>query len=310
VLYHLISDPATPVSKIFTAELNVTRAFEANYEFQPRVHPALWPSFFDPTTLASESDESTSHGIIQRWELLARIASFTYEGVIMCNADLRQESTSPHATVTCTPTTAAEEEETEVAPQQQIDRAFTVDVTKVSLEDRRSVELELILAISWRRPRSSKTFTSLLPVNSFVLENGPRVLAAVSYPLLPASGHPDDDMESIPIAQLTFTLENPTNHFLSFEMTMEGPQKDDWALSGSKMSSLNLLPLSRETISFRIVPLALDEANEETGMWLEVRYRVMDVYFRKVLRCLPASSGVREAEGKGGSLLIWVGSRS
>jgi hypothetical protein len=35
----------------------------------------------------------------------------------------------------------------------------------------------------------------------------------------------------------------------------------------------------------------------------------MDVYFRKVLRCLAAGEGVREVEGgmgKGG-LLVWVG---
>jgi solute carrier family 25 protein 38 len=309
VLYHLSSDPATPVSKTFTADLNVTRAFEANYEFQPRVHSKPWPSFFDRSTITADSNEGARHGIGQRWELLTQIASFTYEGVIMSNVELRVETISTHAVAVATPVDP-DEEDVEVAPQQQLDKSFIVDVTKSSLEDRRSVELELVLAISWKRPRGSKTFTSLLPVNSFVLENGPRILAAVSYPKLAKHVDDKDGVDNIPIAQLTFTLENPTNHFLTFEMTMEGPQKDEWALSGPKLSSLNLLPLSRESISFRIVPLAMEEGGGGEGMWLEVRFRVMDVYFRKVLRCLPASSGVREAEGKAGNLLVWVGSRA
>jgi solute carrier family 25 protein 38 len=309
VLYHLSSDPATPVSKTFTADLNVTRAFEANYEFQPRVHTEPWPSFFDKSTVGSESESSIQHGIAQQWELLAQIASFTYEGIIMSNVELLVESISTHATAISSPTNS-NEEDLEVAPQQQLDRAFIVDVTKTSLEDRRSVELELVLAISWRRPRGTKTFTSLLPVNTFVLENGPRILASITYPKPLKHESDEDELDVLPVSQLTFTLENPTNHFLTFEMSMEGPQKDDWALSGPKLSSLNLLPLSREAVNFRIVPLTASEINAEDGMWLEVRFRVMDVYFRKVLRCLPASSNIREAEGKGGSLLVWVGSRS
>jgi solute carrier family 25 protein 38 len=302
VLYHLLSDPSTPISKIFTADLNVTRAFEANYEFQPRVHPDPWPSFFS-SAINLETENSGKHGIVQRWELLARIASFTYEGVIMSSVELRQESISNPVNVTAVPIEKVDSD-TEVAPQQQIDRSFIIDVTKTSLEDRRPVELELVLAISWHRPRSAKKFTSLLPVNSFVLENGPRVLAAVSSPEFPG----EDKDENISFAQLTFTLENPTNHFLTFELTMEGPQKEDWALSGMKMRSLNLLPLSREAVSYRIIPLATDgNGIIEGGKWLEIKLRVMDVYFRKVLRCLPASHRVREAEEKGGSLMIWDG---
>jgi hypothetical protein len=317
VLYHLLSDPSTPVSKIFTADLNVTRAFEANYEFQPRVHPDAWSSFFDPYTVSAsavEASTASQHGTIQRWELQARIASFTYEGVIMTAAQLRQDSISSHATATFAPVDNAEQGDTEVAPQQQIDRTFTIDVTKTSLEDRRSVELELVLAITWHRPRQEgKKFTSLLPVNSFVLDNGPRVLASVDYPFLPPATGLDavNDAEndaSVPFVHLIFTLENPTNHFLSFELTMEGPQKDDWALSGIKMRSLNLLPLSREVVSYRIMPLAVDGEDAE-GKWLEIRFRVMDVYFRKVLRCLPASVNVREAEGKSGALMVWVGGK-
>ncbi|KIV98698.1 uncharacterized protein PV09_09526 [Verruconis gallopava] len=311
VTYYLQSDATTPISKNLNFEFNVTRAFEANYEFQPRIHPLPWPSFFNPTNIPVEVPEgSTRHGIAQRWELFSRIASFTYEGVIISKVDLRLESISSHAMAIITPN-HHEADEIEIAPQQQIDRSFSLDVEKNSLDDRRAVEIELVLAISWHRPRSGKIFTSHLPVNNFVLENGPRVLAAVSYPSLPMRKVEDDEAEdedSLQIVQLTFMLENPTNHFLTFEISMEGPRTDaEWALSGVKMGGLNLLPLSREEVSYRIMPLSTNDGEMSEGRWLEVRLRVMDVYFRKVLRCIPASAGIREAEGKSGSLLVWTG---
>jgi len=44
--------------------------------------------------------------------------------------------------------------------------------------------------------------------------------------------------------------------------------------------------------------------NEKRGEWLDVRYKIIDRHYKKVLRVSAASEGIRE--GKGGVLGIWV----
>jgi hypothetical protein len=341
VLYHLFSDRETPVSRTYSVNLQFVRAFEANYDFVPRVHEDPWPTLFGISSLPTPEGDAAHgkkvNGTMQRWHLAARIASFATEPVLLRAVELAVTSISGGASVVTTKEkslpasdsgTTQEDAIYEIKPSEQQPSSFILDITKTSLEDRRSTTLEMMLRITWQRrqqntesspPHSLSVVTSTLPITPLSIPNSePRVLCTrSSIPAgLPMSlsdnvnadnGKERKGLELLNEANtllLTYTLENPTTHFLTFDMSMEST--DDFAFSGAKLRSLNLLPLSRETVAFRILPLVeLAEKKGETGVWIDVKFRVVDRYFKKVLRVLPASQGVRD--GKGGGLGVWIG---
>jgi hypothetical protein len=317
VLYHLLSDRETPVSRTHSENLNISRAFEANYDFQPRIHPDPWPTFFGTSSIPISEDDKSAKGIPQRWHLSSLLASFAYEGLIIEDLQLDTLTLSGGATLTWSKHNHPEGN-TEIAPEQQIPRDFVIEITKASLEDRRATTVDLGLIIRWRRPEAgSVAVTSSIPVNSYTLPNSePRVLASISKPkpTTPIGGDAVDNPGPVnpSLIALTYTLENPTTHFLTFDLNMD--ISETFAFSGPAVRTLNLLPLSRESIRFILLPMGpgesavLENGGEQGGVWLDVRYKIVDRYFKKVLRVLAASEGVREGGkgGKGGVLGIWV----
>lgn len=318
VLYHLLSDRETPVSKTHSENLSITRAFEANYDLQPRIHPDPWPTFSGTSSIPTSEEDKSTRGITQRWHLSSLLASFAYEGLIIEDLRLDTITLSGGAVLTWTKHNHPEGD-TEIAPEQQIPRDFAIEIRKASMEDRRATTVDLGLIIRWRRPEAgSMAVSSSIPVNSYTLPSSePRVLAAVSRPK-PTTPVDDDaakaseTVDSSLIA-LTYTLENPTTHFLTFDLNME--ISETFAFSGPAVRSLNLPPLSRESIQFILMPMgASDQATEpqdgrdKGGVWLDVRYRIVDRNFKKVLRVLAASEGIREStkNTRSGVLSVWV----
>ena len=55
VRYYLTSEPDTPLMKVLVTELNVSRPFEAKYNFGPLLHTTPWPSYFN---LSAQGEES------------------------------------------------------------------------------------------------------------------------------------------------------------------------------------------------------------------------------------------------------------
>ncbi|KAF2401064.1 hypothetical protein EJ06DRAFT_475314 [Trichodelitschia bisporula] len=280
VLYHLLSDRQTPVSKTHAADINIVRAFEANYEFKPLFHPEAWPSFFTPP-----ASDSKPAGISHRWRLISRLTSFAEQALTVDDVDLVLQTASGGAECV---TTKDPKPPAELQPSEQHERNFTLDLTKASLDDRRATALDLSLAITWRRPGCDVVVSSLPipPINAS--NNEPRVLATARRAHSPAESTPSREL-----IHLDYTLENPTMHFLTFELTMEA--NDDFAFSGAKVRVCNILPLSRETVCYQILPLV-------NGAWIEPKLRVTDRYFGKVLR-VQGADGVR-SDGKG--ISVWV----
>jgi hypothetical protein len=90
------------------------------------------------------------------------------------------------------------------------------------------------------------------------------------------------------------TIENPSNHFLTFGLTMEPSEK--FAFSGVKSSTLQLVPLSRRTMRFRLLPTV-------RGEWIgPIHCVIRDRYFQKVLKIAPTEGMKVEKEG----ILVWV----
>jgi trafficking protein particle complex subunit 11 len=111
----------------------------------------------------------------------------------------------------------------------------------------------------------------------------PRVLAsATASEMLPGMVH------------VNYTIENPSLHFLTFNLTMEA--SEHFAFSGPKTTVIQLVPLSRHTVRYNLLAF-------KRGLWIQPQLAVVDTYFNKTLRALPTER--MRADKKG--ILVWVG---
>ena len=91
---------------------------------------------------------------------------------------------------------------------------------------------------------------------------------------------------------MDYTIENPTLHFLTFELSMEA--SEDFGFSGPKVRSLNVLPMSRQSVRYNIYPLVSGE--------IVAQLKVLDRYFNKTLKVLP-TDGLK-ADKKGIAIFV------
>ncbi|KAI9655062.1 MAG: hypothetical protein M1829_000695 [Trizodia sp. TS-e1964] len=302
VLYHLLSDPETAISKIATTKITVISPFESNYDFSPLVHPDTWPNFFETQEDAdfesqisrqTQDRKLLATGIPQKWSFVARIQSLALDELTV--AGIKVLVPALNSSLECSITPLGFESKT-ITPTSTREIKFIIDTQRLSLEDRHSASLDLSLQISWQRLKTTAltnnliTSSSTMPLNTVTLSvprllltgGEPRVLVTQSFASTPLS-----------VIQLDYIFENPSMHFLTFEITMDA--SEDFAFSGPKVSSLQLVPLSRHSVRFSLLPLVF-------GQWIQPHLGVQDSYFNKILRPL-ASQGV--AMDKKG-ILIWV----
>ena len=288
-LYKLLSNPETSISKTLITNVVFIRPFEANYDFSPRILPLPWPNYFhiDDNNDTLDRDghgDMKAVGLGQKWLLTARIASFATEPMFL--EDVRVRALDIHDRAICKIETTIDSNNLTnmISPDEVQDRQFELEVQKIDLEDRRSTILSLQLEVKWRREGSdSGITTTIVGVPEFVILFGePRVLASMRK-----EGCEDG------LIHLDYVIENPSMHVLTFKMNME--PSDDFAFSGAKDSSLQLVPLSRHNIQYNLLPLV-------RGTWINPQFRVMDTHFRKMLK-VNATGGMRTNK-KG--VLIWV----
>lgn len=291
-VYNLVSDVQTPIVKTVTTPLSVARPFEANYEFLPRLHPQPWPDFFHVED-ELVGDHPSPGGLQQRFCLNSKLVSFALEPLVIEKMSVISTNLSGGAVCNIGPETLAGPETSEISPEELRDSNFILNIQKHVLGDRRLTSLDLALEIRWRRKPTDNTtpnnansllVTSTLTIPRFIVPIGePRVLASPTpSPSLPGLIHMD------------YTLENPSMHFLTFTLTMEA--SEHFAFSGSKTTVVQLLPLSRHVVRYNLFAAT-------RGLWIQPQLTVVDTYFNKTLRVLPATDGVR-GDKKG--VLVWV----
>ena len=285
VLYHLLSDLDTPVSKILAVDLPVIRPFEANYDFSPRVHPDPWPSFFDILPLGlDETRGSLSGGITQKWCLAAKIASFAAEPICMEAIDLKLLAIEGQGNCEINQGETTTDEPFDIVPKAIEEMSFDLSFTKLAPEDRRSATLDLYLGIKWRRQGSTDPVNlTCLPVPRLLVPiSEPRVLAWVTY-----------STEIPGMIHLHYTLENPSFHMLTWSLSMDA--SEDFAFSGPKAHSEQIVPFSRRTILFNLLPTVRKK-------WIQPQLRVVDRYFNRTLK-VSATENMR-MDKKG--ILVWA----
>lgn len=285
VLYHLLSDRDIPISKILIADLVFNAPFEASYDLNARVHPDPWPSYFALQEAESNvnAESTDAFGIAQKWGLRAKVASFADEQLVV--QDLVVEVHGIHGGATCDVTKEFSAVNAAMDPQILNEWSFSLDVRKNNLEERRSTALDTTLNITWQRTSipDAPLVTSALPIPRIQIPSSePRVLASATYS--PA-------VETL--VHLDYTIENPTMHFLTFELNMEA--SEEFGFSGSKLRSLHLLPMSRQSVRYNVLPLV-------RGAWITPNLKVMDRYFNKTLK-VQATEGLRmDKKGVG----VWI----
>ncbi|KAL3420764.1 hypothetical protein PVAG01_07209 [Phlyctema vagabunda] len=285
--YHLVSDLETPISRATSLQLSVINPFEANYDFSPRLHPEPWPSFFSHHDHEEYQPDvvSQAHGLAQKWCLTTRYASFATEDLVI--EDIEVEVVGQNGGIQCytekiTPIAVGG---LRITPKSFEEAQFSTFTQKNSLDDRGTATLDVQLAIKWRRDLDNSALnTTLLPVPRLLVSSSePRVLAAVSHPTALS-----------PVIHFDVIIENPSNHFLTFGLTME--PSEEFAFSGTKQSTLQLVPLSRRTVRFRLLPVT-------RGDWMgPVQCVIRDRYFQKILKIAPTDGMKLDKEG----ILIWV----
>ncbi|KAJ5226759.1 uncharacterized protein N7469_006765 [Penicillium citrinum] len=287
-VYHLVSDVQTPIIKTITVELSFIRPFEANYDFLPHIHPLPWPDFFSVSDDLVGDLISKPGGLVQKWCLNSKVVSFALEPLVIEKMALKLLDISIGAVCNIESEVLISPETPQISPEELRDSNFFLDVQKVLLGDRRPTALNFALEITWRRNSSGSavednTTTSVLEIPRFVVPMGePRVLASSS----PSNKLPG-------LIHLEYNVENPSTHFLTFNLMMEA--SEHFAFSGPKTTVIQLVPLSRHTVRYNILAA-------KRGLWIQPQLVVVDTYFNKTLRVLP--TGEMRADKKG--VLVWV----
>lgn len=287
--YHILSDLETPISETFSANVNVVRPFEASYNILPLLCPEPWPSYFDATNLDNDSDvdgsgEQKASGLTQRWSLTSRLSSLADVPLIIDNLEPQAIEVHEGAVCRISPTANNKSETYLIAPGDLQERKFILEIQKLDLEDCRSTFLDLQLEIRWHREGSSGPSTiSHVAVPELIIPFGePRVLASAQ-----------NGEVSPGVVHLDYIIENPSMYTLTFNLTMD--TSEEFAFSGLKNVSVQLVPLSRHTVRYNLMPLV-------KGIWISPQFRVFDTHFHKVLK-VKATEGMRN-DKKGVS--VWV----
>ncbi|KAL4954588.1 Gryzun, putative trafficking through golgi-domain-containing protein [Aspergillus filifer] len=292
-VYNLVSDVQTPIIATTRLALSIIRPFEANYEFLPRLNPSPWPDFFtvDDDLTGPQQDQKPG-GLQQRWCLDTKVVSFAREPLVIEKMSIAMLNLGGGAVSEIGCETLVSPEAPEIRPEELRQSDFILDIQKIILGDRRPTSLNLALEIEWRRidgnakglsAASSSLTTTRLEIPRFVIPAGePRVLAsAISSQTLSGLIH------------MEYTLENPSLHFLTFNLTMEASEY--FAFSGPKTMVVQLAPVSRHTVRYNLLA-------SKRGLWIQPQLLVVDTYFNKSLRVLPTEDMRSDKKG----VLVWV----
>jgi hypothetical protein len=284
-IYHLLSDRKSPLTKTSSTTLNVVAPFDAEYTLRPDLHPEAWPSFFAHSNLPSEEE-----GITTRWSQTTTLISLATERLIVEKVELRVENVSDGAECAVIASTVSENIPLTLSPRTQHDLIFTLDTHRLTLDDLRTTAVTAILVVYWRRATSTAGIATAvitsLPIPSFRLPTSePRALASLA---------PSADESTI---LLDITLENPSMHYLSFQCSLD--PNEDFAFSGRKVGTVHLVPLSRMSVRYTLLPFG-----KVGGTWIRPVVRVVDVHFDKSLTVHGTGEVQRDDERSG--LRIWV----
>ena len=281
-LYHLSSDPQTPISKTVTKDLVFMRPFDGSFDYVPNVHPEPWPSYFH-----YDDDESDSHkpkGLKQQWSLATKLKSFALEPVLVHAVTLKAVEALYSVNYKFLKSKDEIEPEIGLGPNEEVAKEYLFEVQKLDIEDRRNSVIRFQLEVQWSlRDAPDGRTTTLISIPQLTIPFGePRLLVSSQQYKNPT-----------PLVHLSYTLENPSTHLLTFQLTMDA--SEDFAFSGPKTTTMHLVPLSRNTVHFNLLP-------SRGGTWIRPNLKVVDIGFGKTLKAGAAKGCKSDKKG----VAVWV----
>ena len=278
--YTLPSSAGRKIVKAVNVDVVVIRPFEATQQLLPDYHNEAWPNYFEiadedalDADAGGKSDASgTLTGITTKWQYNLRITSFATDTLVIENVWPTIAPLKSKARI------IADRQEDETAAAELISNgqhtlSFTLTAQKRTMDEHRPIISIPAVKISWRRLDGSVD-----DIVETILEL-PKLSIGSSEPRVLARQLPNDhDGRTV---ALEYVIENPSLHFLTFNVVVE--PSEDFAFSGSKSSSLQLTPLSRHGIKYVFMPFA-------QGAPIKPMVKVTDVYFNKVLNVIPTGA--------------------
>ena len=288
--YFLLSDPETPVSKAVSVDMHFMRPFEANFDYVPQVQDDPLPNCFHVSAtenpVTEDSKEAGALDIKQLWTATATIASFASTDLIIEAVNVQLAMTPQKAACDITPAINSSSVAATLSPQSMLKRQFILDLQKLSFEDQQTICFDLQLRIKWHRDiPDAPSATAILPLPELIAAFGePRVLASASQYNI-----------SLNTIHLDYMIENPSMHVLSFNITMDA--NEDFAFSGPKAISVQLIPYSYHLIRYTLLPLVRAKS-------IYPQIKIVDVVWNKMLK-VHASHGTK-SDKRG--ISIWIDS--
>lgn len=275
--YNLLSDPNTPLEKTLTLELAFVGSFETKFTFTPRLHPDAWPSYFASSTRGTRDDPD---GVTQLWQLEAHVTSLIDRALTIDKVELIVNEVQGDCH--CDVAEKAITKEQSIRPNGKASPSFELTTRKFSLDDRRPSYLFLSLVVHWSHEGGSGIAATTTIVPRLTIPTAePRVLCVAN----------DSVNDTI---NLSYYLENPSTHFLTFALSMEA--SEDFAFSGPKYRALSLAPLSRHQVDYHLMLHKDGEPSGDDvdvdGFWITANLSVVDSYYNKSLRIHPGGPGV------------------
>ncbi|KAF2486798.1 Gryzun, putative trafficking through golgi-domain-containing protein [Neohortaea acidophila] len=285
--YTLATD-ATPIQKAISLDFNFIAPLEAMFDFGPRLHADAWPSYFDAER-ARTSD--SPGGIPQLWELTTRLHSIAADTIVVHGAELSVERIIGDSHLSVSSHGA---DKKSIKPGETTPCSFELFSQKNSLDDRLPTSIESTVEVTWSRDEEgTDRVTTQIPAPRLTIPvSEPRVLCTVT----PADASP---------AVLSYYIENPSTHFLTFVVTMEA--SEDFAFSGPKYQAISLAPLSRQQVEYRIVLHEREDvkgSEGDGGRWIWPVLQIVDSYYQKTLRVLPGGKNVKYDERQ--NVGVWI----
>ncbi|PNS19776.1 hypothetical protein CAC42_7743 [Sphaceloma murrayae] len=351
-----ISDDPTPVTKSTTFNFKFIQPFATMYDLHPRLDQETWPSFF--TLPANADGAAVTTGIRQKWSLSSRLISHALSPLYIEQVQLDLLQGSDNIACNILPPSNSSRVLNPSAPSTY---HLPLITHRHSFDDRRPSPLYLSLSVTWRRKPSSAIITTTLPIPLLTIPPAePRVLCTASPLPSPSSrpanaegeeqqeggageeqGQGQASTEEENSRTLTYTIENPSMHFLTFTLAMEA--SDQFAFSGPKLRNVSLPPLSRMGLEWRVMVLSTEGSESwdkdggsdpsasarlekggggggggggdkkggitTRGKWIYPILKVTDSYFNKTLRVLDAGEGVKGDDRRVGVGVVEGGGR-
>ena len=282
--YQVLSQPETSIVKTLTSRITVIRPFEANYDFHARLDHKEWPDFFSVPQAGAAGHAS---GLRQLLSVATKLCSFASEPLFITCMSLVVEETE--GGIVCQ---IVDNEKKDVAqtinPGEFLDSNFELTVQKLRLGDKDPANIDLRVDVMFHRQDSTENISTRLEV--------PQLFLPMAEPRVLLTNHTRTDHDIIPgLCELVLTIENPSMHYLTFNVGLES--SDEFAFSGARASAMSLTPISRHQVPYRIL-------SRRSGAWVQVNFTVVDTYFGKALRVQPASEGVKVDQK--GNVFVWI----